>query len=176
MLLLLGDPKTLLQANGYSVLVEEDSRVLYFEDLSVAGRVEFLSTAQEIVSKWQSIQDSFLASRAQRLVRDSEKGWNIYTVLLTTEEADEATTSQLLQIEENFHATRKIARSCVKTAIDVSRALAPLLRLPQVDIRLGANDAEARLRESLTAIHPLLAGLLKSEPQPQLATRLVEES
>jgi hypothetical protein len=145
---LLNDSGTLLRVAGYTVSAESRT-VFYFEDSSVYGFVSVLPTVEEIVRSWQNEQDGFLASHSESLRGTPEKAWNAYSVFLTEARSSAETAAMLVAVEENFRASRKIARADLQTIEDVVRALSPLLPIRNL-VTLSSEDLLRRLRAALS--------------------------
>src|SRR5713101_742490 len=122
----LDEARSVLELAGFATFSPQpNSTFFHFEDISLMGHVRALATAEEIVAKWERIQDDFLSANAPRLVRDPTKAWNLYTVLLTAEPAAGAVPGRLFAIEEDFRGTRKIVRAGVVARQDILTALGP---------------------------------------------------
>jgi hypothetical protein len=102
--------------------------VVLFEDDTVVGLLSIYATAEELVATWRVQQDHFLRSNASRLRRDPQKAWNTYSVFLTQASLD-SVASDILGVEADVHATRKIVKGNILTTPDLREALAPLLPL-----------------------------------------------
>ena len=114
-----------LAASGYAIATSTTE--LRFEDASVLGFVAEFETVAALLAGWQSAEETFLRTHAAALRRDPRKAWNLYTVLLTPEPAATEQRGTLFAIEENFRATRKLARAGISTERDVENALGALL-------------------------------------------------
>lgn len=118
---------SVLRAAGYTVRKGDDNRSVWFEDYSLLGSVSVYDSVEELTRDWRRVQDSFLQRHAPFLRSAQEKVWNCYTVHLTPEQPTPAVLQRLIEIEEDFVSTRKIARAGTSTELDVLRALLPLL-------------------------------------------------
>lgn len=124
-----------------------------FEDVSVLGFVaEFVSVAA-LLDEWTHAEEDFLRKHAAELRRDRRKAWNVYSILLTHERASAEQTKRLIAVEENFQATRKIARAGIAIDRDIDNALGVLLPIRH-RVSLGNEDALGRLRNRLSALPP----------------------
>jgi hypothetical protein len=149
-----------LSANEYSVVFAADE--LRFEDASVLGFVAEFQTVRDLLEGWQAEQERFLRSNAAALRRDRRKAWNVYSILLTREQASEEQSRALVAVEEDFGSTRKVARAGVITDRDIERALGVLLPIRH-RVSLSSENALgvlARRLDSLPsrAVEVLLAG------------------
>lgn len=99
--------------------------VICFEDTTIIGFVHVFNTARELLETWEDAQQRVLARHAPALRAAGAKAWNVYSILLTSERAPTLQRS-VEKLEENFALTRKIARTAVQTADDVSNVLMPL--------------------------------------------------
>lgn len=165
--------RELLGHNGYQVSMEANDRQpqLLFENLSVFGFVVDFGSTQELVAGWAATQEQFLRRYSRALQLHPTKAWNAYGVFLTAEKGNPVATSQLGAIEEDFNATRKIARAGVATSDDVRRALAPLLTVSHARVLEGVN-VEKRVGSLLP---PALRSALIDDQSPQLIADLLEE-
>ena len=120
---------------------ELDDLVL-FEDDALLGFAAVLPSVSDILAKWRGAQDEFLRANATNLRRDPLKAWTAYAVFLTAEPVEDAT--ELLAVEADVAATRKIVRAGILTAADVRAALAPLLPLA------GARGAPEGVESALS--------------------------
>ena len=146
-MILLDEVRVLLERAGYSV-ASSSTNVLYFEDRSIFGFVAVFSTVDEILQEWKTQQDSFLRENAKRIREVSRKIWNAYSVFLTEEDCPPEKKSLLIAIEEDFQATRKIARGGLKSSSDVIGALLQLLPL-QRSVKVEIENPLDRLRDRL---------------------------
>ena len=170
---LIDDVRTELKAAGFATLLPRpDSLALHFEDISIMGQIHVLGSADEIVTKWQVVQDEFLKHNASRFLRDATKAWNLYTILLTAQTPAPEVAARLFSIEDDFRGTRKIARAGVTTREDVAVALAPILPLRNV-LAVGIVDAKERLVERLGAVTPVLCSLVNGVPPESIVATLL---
>ena len=172
---LVHDVRAALHAAGYDTLMlRPDSAVLYFEDDSIMGHVHVVESAEEILDRWESIQDEFLRSNAPRFLRDPLKAWNIYTVLVTAAPHTQRTATALLSVEDDMRGTRKIVRAGVVTKQDVLGALAPILPLRNVSTVSPVN-LTTRLEERLRAIATPLPYLVTGAATDAIAHFLLRD-
>ncbi len=133
-----------LRAAGFRTARAPDARELItFEDDTVLGVAAVYASAEALAEQWRADQDAFLRENAAMLRRDPGKAWNAYAIFLTAAPA-ERTAGQLLEIESNVVATRKIARAGILTEADVLAALAPVLPL-----RLAGGHSAAGVEASM---------------------------
>jgi hypothetical protein len=173
---ILSDVRGILELAGFATFSPRpDSPLLYFEDISIMGQAHVFDAVDDVVVRWERIQDEFLRANAQRFGKDITKAWNLYTVLLTSETVAEAILAKLLAIEEDFRGTRKIARGGVTSRDDVVLALAPILPLQNL-LSVGLADAKQRLLDRLGASNPALRLVLtEAKPDAIAATLLGAE-
>ena len=113
-----------LSASGYEVILATGK--VCFEDASVLGFVADFESVAQLLDGWKEEEDAFLREHASALRRDRRKAWNVYSILLTPERASAKQGRALVTLEENFQATRKIARSSIVTDRDIENALGVL--------------------------------------------------
>ena len=170
---LINDVRTELEAAAFSTLLSRpDSLTLHFEDISIMGQIHVLGSPDEIVAKWQVVQDEFLKRNASHFLRDTTKAWNLYTILLTEQTPAPDVAARLFSIEDDFRGTRKIARAGVTTRKDVAAALAPILPLRNV-LPVGLVDAKERLVDRLGAVTPVLCSLVDGAPPESIVASLL---
>src|SRR5882762_10019050 len=117
-----------LQLNGYRVAyTREADDQIQFEDDSLMGFVWEAPTVAAIVVDWRQRQDDFLRRNANKLRSAEFKSWNIYSVFLTGESGSSIENTGLKEIEEDFRATRKIARGGIETTSQLLNALYPFI-------------------------------------------------
>lgn len=142
--------ESVLRDAGFRTSRASDARELItFEDDTLLGIAVVYASAESLVEQWQADQDAFLRANAAMLRRDRAKAWNTYAIFLTAAHADRA-ASQLLEIESDVVATRKIARAGIVTPADVRGALSPVLPLVQAGGQHVAG-VEASMAEKLDA-------------------------
>lgn len=163
-----------LRNAGFDVIrAVEGTYRLTFEDDSVIGFVLTYDSPQSIVEEWLSEQNKFLREYAFSLRRAPGKAWNVYSVFLAAQPANEIESRHLAEIEEELMATRKIVGAGLASAEDVSKALAPLL--PLHSVALEHDDALKRMRSTLRVGEQTLDGLLNEVPVDDLVRLFMEE-
>ena len=174
---LLDDVRTALEAAAFKTLsLRPDSSFLYFEDSTIMGQVHVLASAAEIVDTWESLQDNFLRRNASRLLVDTTKAWNLYTVLLASHAPPIDLARALFSLEDDFRGTRKIARAGVLTKRDIAAALAPILPLLHSVPSVAPIDASVALAERLHSVAPPLQGLVTGAPTETLVASLLGDT
>jgi hypothetical protein len=138
----------------------EDS--LQFEDANIVGLVVEFPDVEYLLNDWEERQHSFLKQNAARWRIDPLKAWNIYMVFLTTPSPVGEEGSRLLAIEEDFTATRKIARAGIGSKTELARALAPILPLSTVPAT-EHSEPEDLLKRKLDADERILFELIMNE-------------
>ncbi|MDA9442963.1 hypothetical protein XH98_28485 [Bradyrhizobium sp. CCBAU 51745] len=118
--------------------------VICFESATVVGFVHVFGSAKELLDTWQAAQQRILARHAAALRAGGAKAWNVYSVFLTSELAP-TLQHQVEKLEENFALTRKIARTAIQTAEDVTNVLMPLTPIKAKPL-LESDDIADRLR------------------------------
>lgn len=134
--------KILIEAK-YQVIPYENGGKTYvaFENNTIFGLVYCFNSVEELLTLWQEEKNTILKALSSKFHQVGPKAWNIYTVLLTTEKANEVQFHRLQDIEEDLSETRKIVRSDLETTDDVRAALLSLLpfayipSLPPLDIK-----------------------------------------
>ena len=134
--------------------------ILYFEDANLVGFIAESASVSDLLSAWRAQQDAFLKRSASALRRDPLKAWNIYAIFLTQGTPSSEETRELLAIEEDFTATRKIARAGVLSRTELSQAIAPILPLSASAV-VDPRDSEGRLRERLDTDERALFDLIR---------------
>lgn len=130
-----------------------------FEDDTILGFVAVHAGAEELIARWKDQQDTFLRNHAASLRRDPSKAWNTYSVFLTAAPVDQ-NAWEMLGIESDVTATRKIVRGGIITAGDVRDALGPIL--PLVAGRSsGETSVDALLAEKLSQEESTLFQLVR---------------
>jgi hypothetical protein len=116
-----------MRQGGYLTrLSSGEMTLLAFEDEVVMGFIAEFVSVDEIISRWENIQHSFLAAQGKVLSQAPRKSWNIYSVFLTLDTTNPL-QDRLTLIEEDLRGTRKIARVCQGDQAGIERALLPLL-------------------------------------------------
>lgn len=146
---LLHDVEAVLITAGYETrLAPEPKESVYFEDDSIFGFCVTYPSVADLLANWIGNQERFLVTNAPSLRRANQKAWNCYAVHLTQARQDDEELRQLLEIEEDFRSTRKIARASVASAGDLTRALYPLLPIQNV-VRIRGGNSNQDLAERL---------------------------
>lgn len=139
--------RNILEANGYRVF-SQDVSTLQFEDDTLLGFVTVCQSGEEIVRIWRDRQAQFLRKNAAALRESGLKSWNVYSVFLADTNVSLEIKQHLINIEEDFQSTRKIAQSNLITLNDVMNALLPLLPIQNL-VKLRQDDPLARLRSRI---------------------------
>src|SRR5687768_1737892 len=148
---ILHDTRSLLkEASFRTARSTELEDTIEFEDVNVVGEVVEFASVDRLLRFWREQENGFLKRNSARWRLDPQKAWNIYMVFLTADHADAEQKALLLAIEEDFTATRKIARADVSSRAELQRALAPLLPLSTVVIGT-VQDPEDALKQKLEA-------------------------
>ena len=157
----------ILSASGYSVeRADRAGDELHFEDYSLFGYVRVYESVRSLLDNWRTDQDRFLSSHAPFLRKAQHKAWNCYAIYLTEAELETNLKLRLLEIEEDFVSTRKIARTGVTTEDAVRRALYSLLPLQNsvaAKVNTGESDLTARLHDWPSEAIKALFGLGTAE-------------
>jgi hypothetical protein len=168
------DVESFLMAEGYSVWQSSAlDGVTEFEDAALFGFSLHYANVKELLRKWQSDHDQFLKFRADRIRHAAEKRPNLYAVFLTSGEADNEQMNDVIAIEENFIASRKIVGSKIGNSKDLRKALLPLSRLgakPTIE----KEDLDERLRSRLPD-NRLLEVLRTAEGTKDFLARVLSE-
>jgi hypothetical protein len=166
---------SLLEDSGYRVReAVENLSLLYFEDSSLVGFVSIEADCEELISTWESKQNAFMQSNAQRFKRASLKAWNAYSALLTGASCNKEQQSRLQLIEEDFRGTRKIAVASILTRDDLKRGLYPLLPIQNLISLREGNPIEV-LRSRLSLSESQKGAFLGEESAEQFVKRLMDE-
>jgi hypothetical protein len=139
----------ILERNGYHVR-DTGHGALLFEDSVVLGTLTCYDSEEALVSKWAAVEVDFLKRSAHSL-RGTEKAWNAYCVFLTS--APRGDCERLIQIEEDFVSTRKIARSAIVTSEALTIALLPLLAV-QNWLRVQPINLERLVLTNMSTVMP----------------------
>ena len=105
----------------------KDDQVIGFENDGIFGFVFNFDSVEDLLNEWNERQNGVLKSYKSQLKNAGDKAWNAYSVFVTKECAESNDKIRLIQIEENFQLTRKIARDDVLTRESIIAALLPLL-------------------------------------------------
>ncbi|MGP8175070.1 MAG: hypothetical protein ACLP7O_11065 [Terracidiphilus sp.] len=168
--------QAVLRESGYwtRLFPFEQTSILSFEDESILGFCYIFADVNTLLSKWRSKETELINHHVVRFRSAGEKSWNIYSVLLCGEVADQTQTRKARQIEENLERTRKIVACGASTREAVQRSLLPLLRL-QYRPSLQAEGLGDRLRRRISTIAPSAASVaLRDDVPPIEVVRLLE--
>ena len=139
------EARNIFEKYGYETFnFKEEPISFIFEDQSLLGFVCVCDSVQDILDKWQQVQDSFLSKSARLLSSDPLKAWNVYSVYLTEGNAPKDHQLDLIIIEEDLRGTRKIVGHGILTRTDLENALLPLLPIRQ-KVLLTTEDYLERL-------------------------------
>ena len=157
---LLEEAGNVLRKHGYFLsFLHED--MLRFEDDTLLGFICELPL-KSILDSWSNRQDEFLKKNAISLRNSALKSWNLYSVFISSDAPDETEQRALVEIEEDFRATRKIVQTGITTASEVTRALYPFIPIQNV-AAVETADSLRKLRERLTGLPKDAIGALLDE-------------
>jgi hypothetical protein len=166
-----------LQKAGYQTwLVSLDGLdAIGFEDDTVMGFACIFNSAKELLERWRDVEMRLLTTHALALKQAGEKTWNIYSVFLSREGADDVDEREVRWIEEDLERTRKVTACGVTTREELVIALMPVLPL-QYQPLLDSDDFDVtqRLRKRIGDIAPTAApAVLTEEVSPNEVVRLL---
>ena len=133
--------------------------VLHFEGDAILGFVCAYQTPTSLLEDWSARQEAFLVRHAPALRANRDKAWNVYAIYLARETATRTEERSLRRIEEDFHATRKIAVAGVQSRPDVRRGLAPILPVSTAGVS-ATVDPEMLLKQKLDGEEQRMLGFL----------------
>ena len=136
-----------LQKAGYRCDASQNGDIV-FEDDTLLGFVSVQESARDILAKWREKQEAFLRSFATPLRKDAGKAWNVYSVFVAGGKCAPQDAAALLEVEEDFVGTRKLARAGIATEDDVFEALYPLLPIEHT-VALGEGNGLERAQRRL---------------------------
>jgi hypothetical protein len=166
--------EVLLRDAGYTTHPFGDGSALTFEDDSVLGFLHVFPDVTALVEGWSSVQRAALTRCAPQLRMSREKAWNVYGLFLTQAPARSEEAPALGLIEEDFAASRKIARAGVAAAADLRQALLPLLPIRSTsDVTI--SDYEAKLRSRLGMLPSQVVGAILGPTEPEEIARILME-
>jgi hypothetical protein len=144
----------LLRESGYETWTWTGATpaVICFENAALIGFVHVFQSANDLLMRWQEVQNTVLSYHGAALRAAGAKAWNVYSVFLTEEQAPTQQRA-VERIEEDFALTRKIARASVRTKDDLERTLLPLITLRAQPL-ISDTDFEDRLRARLKDVSP----------------------
>jgi len=170
---LLERARSLLEEAGYvTTAAGVPDRQFVFEDDNVFGFVCTFADAEEILVRWEVLQDEFIKRHSLALSSIPEKAWNAYGIFLTDAKPTADQERMLIAIEEDFRGARKIARANIKTH-NLDSALAPLLPLRSGGQQSSPSPIE-RIRQS-TAVTEAVADALEKGADGDLLRTLFME-
>jgi len=163
---LLEEAGNVLRKHGYLLsFLHED--MLQFEDDTLLGFICELPL-KSILDSWTNRQDEFLKRNAISLRNSALKSWNLYSVFISSDVPDEIEQRAVVEIEEDFRATRKIVQTGITTASEIMRALYPFIPIQ--------NVAAVEAADSLRKLQERLSGLPKDAVTVLLDERISEDS
>jgi hypothetical protein len=145
--------------------------VTCFENAALIGFLHVFSSAEELLNQWETSQRAVLSRHGMVLRAAGAKAWNVYSVFLTAGQS-KIHLRAIERIEEDFALTRKIARTAVRTAVDMERALLPLIAV-KARASLAAADFEARLRSRVKDIAPAALTAFLGETRAEEVARIL---
>ena len=148
--------------------------VTCFENAALIGFIYVFDSAESLLTTWEVRQHAVLARHAAALRAAGAKAWNVYSIFLAGENAQQR-NRVIERIEENFALTRKIARAAIRTPEDLERVLLPLIAVKAKPL-LGDTDFEARLRSRVKEIPPEAVTALLSNITPDEVARILGTS
>ena len=153
-----------LRQGGYRtrVLTGTPIALLSFEDDVIVGFLRAFGSAAELLAGWQSAERADLSRHATQLKAAPRKAWNIYSIFLTEAPGSSAELREIDAIEEDFAATRKIARAGISTITELERTLLPVLPLRTTTTLTGISDHSAKLRSHLAFLPSEVANAILS--------------
>ena len=176
MINILQEAESILLEAKYNVVpfIEDRKEYLAFENNALFGFIQYYNNCEELLSSWREEKDKLLRKYTPQLRIAGPKAWNVYTILVTPDNATEIQFHAFQDIEEDLTETRKIARSNLETADDIRAALLSLLpfayipSLPPLNIR-----AEITMRAQELPVAALNAFL--SDKELGEVAKLLEE-
>lgn len=150
-MMIIQEARKILERSGYLVISSPTVGMLHFEDSSLVGFLKVSDTVEEMLSNWERLQDEFLRSSDRKLRKSGEKSWNIYAVILSAGSPSAEQINRLKSIEEDFRASRKIARAGLISRFDIAKVLLPLVPI-QNSVTLIEEDVISRLRDRMISI------------------------
>lgn len=169
------DARALLEESGYKT--ESPSPTIptfYFEDPSLLGFVAFHHTVSELLKNWEEQQDHFLRENASSFGSDPIKVWNVYSIYLVEEMCPKPRVDDILAIEEDLRATRKIVRTGISTRKDVETALLSILPIKNL-LPISSEEAKKRLVKRLKDANNPLAEPVYTASAKEMVRIFMEE-
>lgn len=147
--------------------------VVCFENPAIVGFLHVYDTAVELLAQWEDAQARVLSRHTPMLRAAGTKAWNVYSVFLTSEKADDQ--ERLVErLEEDFSLTRKIARTGIQMNEDLVHALMPLVPIkakPMLENASVGDRLSARAKDlSPTALKAFLSTSSAEEVANLMAT------
>jgi hypothetical protein len=159
------DAELLLRNARYSTKRHSaNGGVVYFEDESLLGFLACYETLADLLQGWAITQRQFLLDNGGALRAAPTKAWNIYGIFLSPQSSSDSDLTKLALIEEDFRATRKIARGGIDSRPELHRALLPLLPIGAAGTTLDANPNLELSGRLATDDSELFAMLLAGDP------------
>jgi outer membrane protein TolC len=147
--------------------------VICLENAALIGFVHIFSSADELLARWEVVQQAVLARHSAALRAAGAKAWNVYSVFLAKEQTPTQQRA-VERIEENFALTRKIARAGVRTQNDVERALLPLIGV-KAQPMLSDTDFQDRLRARLNDVSAEVVTAFLGVPSAEEVAKILAE-
>jgi hypothetical protein len=149
-------------------------QALTFEDDIVLGFLCRFVDVASLLSGWSAAHKAILTRCAPQLRLSRDKAWNVYAVFLTSVPASPSEAHEINRIEDDFTATRKIARAGIGSSDDVQRSLLPLLPIRSItDVAVSDYSSKMRTRLSMLPAQAVDAILGSTSPE-ELARILME--
>ncbi len=163
-----------LRDAGYTTLPVDGTRqgVLRFEDDVVLGFLYVFPDVTTLLSGWYVAQKASITRFAPQLRLSRDKAWNVYSIFITEAAAQATEEQKINRIEEDFAATRKIARAGIKSPDDMRRALLPLLPLAKSE-DFSVSDYASKLRSRLSMLPRLAVEAMLSSAGPEEIARIL---
>lgn len=169
--------ENVLSGAGFELVNKESpfGPSLIFENENCVGLAHFFETSDNLIAHWEALESWFLSAHVTSLRRAPRKAWNAYTALVSGTGPTAEEQLQFDGIEQNFRATRKIARSAIDDPSSVADALLPLLPL-QYDYQVVRKEIQERLAHRIPLLGAAKEILLSERPDAnELANLLLGE-
>jgi hypothetical protein len=163
---LLDEARRVLERAEYRVFSNHPSS-FHFEDETVMGVLAVFESGEDILTQWRDHQTSFLLLNAAKVRNAGIKSWNIYSVFLADVSHSKETARGLMNIEEDFQSTRKIAQANLMSTADIVRSLLPLIPIQNI-VQLRQDHPDATLRDRIS--DKRLTALLQLESVDELVS------
>lgn len=150
--------------------------IVCFEDSSLIGfACEFVSV-DDLLARWEFVEDEVVRAFASEFRKAREKAWNVYTVFISSASATSHEKRKVRWVEENLRRTRKIAAVDLRSREELVRALLPVLPL-QHRVSVQLEDLSERLRVRISSIAPEAGRtVFDSAVSPEEVARLLGEA